>query len=207
VKARGPPTRMFLELAGPKTILRNISSTIGLPALLASSYRGLHPLLLNCLASSKPSIDDLLSGQYIGGRRLGFPGPVGLPSQPLPDLGQDGALGIAQPRSRWQLCLKITFSAARYSFCRSNSWFIEPVTYASGRTHLLFRIARGILSESNGRAPSANLQEAHERPGSRPNTVTANYCNCSEFCGAHLTQVSPATARPDRRPTANSSAN
>ena len=33
------------------------------------------------------------------------------------------------------------FSAAKYSFCSSSSWFTEPVTYANSRIHLLFLIA------------------------------------------------------------------
>ena len=35
---------------------------------------------------------------------------------------------------------RIRFSAARYSFCSKSSWFTEPVTYASNRTHFLFLI-------------------------------------------------------------------
>src|ERR1700688_810245 len=35
------------------------------------------------------------------------------------------------------LALRIRFSAARYSFCSRSSWFTEPVTYASSRTHFL----------------------------------------------------------------------
>src|ERR1700675_1348032 len=42
--------------------------------------------------------------------------------------------------------LRIRFSAARYSFCNRSSWFTEPVTYASSRTHFLFLMPTAYLT-------------------------------------------------------------
>jgi hypothetical protein len=42
--------------------------------------------------------------------------------------------------------LRIRFSAARYSFRSNSSWFTEPVTYASNRTHFLFLIQTAYLT-------------------------------------------------------------
>jgi hypothetical protein len=45
------------------------------------------------------------------------------------------------------------FSAARYSFCSSNSWFTSPVTYDSRRAHLLFFIRLSIIADSTAQWP------------------------------------------------------
>ena len=42
--------------------------------------------------------------------------------------------------------LRSPFSAVRYSFCSTSSWFTEPVTYASSRTHFLFLIPTAYLT-------------------------------------------------------------
>ena len=47
--------------------------------------------------------------------------------------------------------LRIRFSAARYSFCSRSSWFTEPVTYASSRTHFLFLMPTAYLTLATGR--------------------------------------------------------
>jgi hypothetical protein len=41
--------------------------------------------------------------------------------------------------------------AARYSFCSRSSWFTDPVTYASSRTHFLFFILIVHLNGRDGR--------------------------------------------------------
>jgi hypothetical protein len=74
------------------------------------------------------------------GVRLGNAGDLSerfAPHTPA-DLGESAALGINQPQSRWQLGVRIRFSASKYSSCSRSSWFTDPVTHASSRTHLLF---------------------------------------------------------------------
>src|SRR5215469_3649019 len=43
----------------------------------------------------------------------------------------------------WRCARKTRFSAAKYSFCSSSSWFTRPVTYASRRIHLVSFIWNG----------------------------------------------------------------
>jgi hypothetical protein len=49
------------------------------------------------------------------------------------DLAERGSLSVGELQSPFQLPLRIRFSAARYSFRATNSWFTIPVTKARMR--------------------------------------------------------------------------
>jgi hypothetical protein len=53
------------------------------------------------------------------------------------------------------------------TFCRSSSWFTDPVTYANNRTHLLFRIAVYLTRSSEVRVSSPYGHPAGCRCGCR----------------------------------------
>jgi hypothetical protein len=59
--------------------------------------------------------------------------------------------GSLNPNLDGSFALRIRFSAARYSFCRSSSWFTDPVTYASSRNHFLFLMPTAYLTLATGR--------------------------------------------------------
>src|SRR5262252_8112418 len=88
-------------------------------------------------------------------------------------------LSGSDKRNRAGKCARKTrFSAAKYSFCRSSSWFTRPVTYASRRIHLVSFIWNGHNTPPVKLAPSfLTVQSktwrnwwAKSLPGDRPRT-------------------------------------
>jgi hypothetical protein len=67
--------------------------------------------------------------------------------------------------------LRIRFSAARYSFCSRSSWFTDPVTYASSRTHFLFLMPPAYLTLATGSFGLLTIRGCEQRQTSQFVTV------------------------------------